>query len=123
MAHFFLPSVIGFTSPYLIILLPIISLPASPKPIESKNPIFIIAFSIIFVSKFSSSNYYSLAHFGFFAILLTLSIILSIGLKARSLASLLKIIAPNVRQKQIKIVLPILKAASDFYLSRIFIAA
>jgi len=50
MATLFLPGIIGFTSPKVFILLPIISDPASPKPKANKVPILIIAFSIIVVS-------------------------------------------------------------------------
>lgn len=73
MAHFFLPGIIGSTSPPLDMLEPIISDPASPNPKASRDPIFTIAFSIITVSYYSESspsltNFYSLAEIGFLAI-------------------------------------------------------
>ena len=90
MAHFFLPGIIGSTSPPLAILDPMISDPASPNPRANKKPIFTIAFSIITVSYYSPSspsplsltNFCSLAEIGFLAIAFTFSIILSIGPRA-----------------------------------------
>lgn len=102
-AHFFYPGIIGSTSPDFYIFDPIISEPASPNPRANKTPILIIAFSIIIVSKFSPSsltNYYSLADIGFLAILFTLSNNLSIGRRAKSLASLEKYKAPHVNTIQ-----------------------
>jgi hypothetical protein len=49
MAHFFLPSIIGFISPYSIMLVPIISAPALPNTIDNKAPILIIALLITVV--------------------------------------------------------------------------
>jgi hypothetical protein len=48
-AHFFLPSIIGFISPSWIMLDPIISAPALPKTVESKAPILMIALLIMVV--------------------------------------------------------------------------
>jgi hypothetical protein len=106
-----LPGIIGSTSPFLAILEPIISDPASPNPKAKRDPIFIMAFSIITVSYWSSPpssliSSYSLAEIGFLAILFTLLIILSMGPKARSLASFVKARAPKVRTIQTNIVLP-----------------
>lgn len=53
-----------------------------------------------------------LAYNGSVAISLILSIILSIGLKAKSFASLLKLKAPKVKTKQTKRVLTIFKIES-----------
>jgi hypothetical protein len=49
MAHFFLPSIIGFISPYSTIFDPMISAPALPKTVDKSAPIFIIALLIIVV--------------------------------------------------------------------------
>jgi hypothetical protein len=105
-----LPGKIAFTSPYLFILLAIISEPASPKPKASRVPILIMAFSIIIVSYYYSPSFtssYSLEDNGLFAIYITLSLILSIGPRAKSLASLANKRAPTVSTMHTKIVLPI----------------
>ena len=97
----------GSTSPPFAILLPMISAPASPKPNANSIPIFMIAFSIFTVSlafEVSFVSFNSTAVLGFFAILFTVSIILSIGRRARSLASFENIIEPNDSTMQTNIV-------------------
>lgn len=60
-AHFFLPSIIGFISPSSIIFVPIISAPALPNTVDSKAPILIIALLITVVSNSVLELNYSLA--------------------------------------------------------------
>lgn len=122
MAHFFFPGSIGSTSPLFAILLLIISDPASPKPSARSVPIFMIAFSINNVSSYSSPSYFSKANSfafsGSYAILFTLSIILSIGCKANSLASFENKSAPTISTTQINRVLPKLSPAALIELLR-----
>jgi hypothetical protein len=85
----------------------IISVPASPNPSASSVPILTIVFSILTVS-FDYSFYItaiSVTIYGSLAILFILSIILSNGLSAKSLASFENISAPNVSTILTKIVL------------------
>ncbi len=68
---------------------------------------------------FSLISSYSLDDKGFFAIIITLSLILSIGPKAKSFASLEKRIAPIVKTKHTNIVRPIDKPEFNMDTERI----
>jgi hypothetical protein len=112
-AHFFLPSIIGFISPSSIMLEPIISAPALPKTIDRRAPILMIALLMMVVSYCASKSiYYFEADSGSFAIFINFCIIPSIGITNSSSMSVENRCNSKVRIMQMKHVFPIEKSAS-----------
>lgn len=117
MAHFFLPSIIGFISPSCTIFEPMISAPALPKTMESSAPILMMALLMTVVSSSVLALSSSLAaDYGSLAMSMSFSIMLSIGSTSRALISLVKSCRRRTRTRQTKRVLAREKAASIWFI-------
>ena len=109
-----------YSPPAFVTFDTIISVPASPNPRAKRVPVFVMAFSIIYVSNsfsgflvLGSLKLANLALRGSYAILLTFAITRSIGFKASSLASELNESAAIVIVMQTKSVLAIFRIESN----------